>query len=153
MQPSDIKCRCCGEHYNLEIGCDICIPAKTNIIWPEVYLPILESILEQNIRINQECANDVETEIKERRRNKRTGADIRLINAAQKLSNANTGLVSEARKLRKEAAADVASLSRGQKIELLMGFVDALPEGEDKLQTLQRLTDRLKATEAKLLTE
>lgn len=152
MRPNDIVCKICRERYNTsEFGCDICIPAKEAIIWPKAELPILESILAQNIRINEALANELEKEIKATIK-KRGGVHPSHVGTAKSLTLANVQLVAEARKLRKEDQEQAARLSWDEKVELIVQMADNAPDSV-KQQLLSRLTQRLTAVEAKLISD
>jgi len=151
MRPHDIQCRCCHERYNsTEFGCDICLPAKQNIIWPEADLPLLESILAHSIRLVSELAEDLEHEIKAARKKRGRMAYLEHVKIAKMLSDANTTLVAEARKLRKEESQVAKNLSWDQKAEMIVNVVDTMPS-DKRANFLRRLTSRIMATEAELV--
>ena len=153
MRPHDIVCRCCQERYNsTEFGCDICLPAKTNIIWPEHDLPMLESVLAQSLRTVTELADDLEADIKDARKTRGRKCFPDHVKAAKMLADANTSLVGEARKLRKEEAQTVKNLSWDEKAELMVGTVEAMPD-EKRRVFLERMVARLRAVEGKLVSE
>jgi hypothetical protein len=92
---------------------------------------------------------EVEKEIKAR---KKSGASFSFecVKAVKQLTDANIGLVAEARKLRKEDAQAVKHLSWDDKTELMLAAMEEMPD-EFRKALLERMVARLRAVEGHLV--
>lgn len=95
-----------------------------------------------------ELAEEVEKEIKSRKKANR-GFSFECVRALKMLTDANIGLVAEARKLRKEDAQAVKNLNWDEKTELMLSALDEMPD-EHKKAFLGRVADRIRAIEGRL---
>lgn len=144
MRPHDIKCRLCGHRYNDPSGCEICEPAKRNIIWPESDMPILESLAAQGIRLIEENMNRLENDM---RASTSALPYEKHIKHACDLNRALTAILGEARKLEDKARQEVSNKSLAEKAEMMLDWlVYELPQ-EHQEKFLRAAVERLQAKE------
>jgi hypothetical protein len=126
MRPHDIKCRLCGHRYNDPEGCEVCVLAKKNIIWPESDLPLLESLAAQGIRLIEQNMNRLEEDMAAGTGSFPFEKHIRM---ACDLNRALTAILGEARKLEDKAAREVSNKSLAEKAEMMLDWlVHELPQ-------------------------
>lgn len=126
MRKHDIKCRLCGHRYNDPHGCEVCVQAKQQIMWPASELPILESLAAQSIRLLEANMDRLEEDMNKMEHSLPYHQHIKF---ACDLARALTSILGEARKLEDKAKSEMQGKPLAEKVELMLDWlVHELPQ-------------------------
>ena len=161
MHLADVYCRCCGMAFNLEFGCEICNPARKNLVKPDQLSSFHKtnsgSLLNQTLRILTLSADRLENEMHRGMHEDDTGSKINPASSryyrehgreAMSLAKSAAALIDAARKYEKQEAENVDAMSLEQKLELVLTMLEDFPP-DLILQASQRMQKLIEApTEA-----
>lgn len=129
MTPADIKCRCCGNTYNVPQGCTFCEDAKRHIVWPdptEGSSDTSVSVAKQMMAILRDQLDRLQKEIKDL---KHSNFSPQIAKEAKQLASAFSLVVKETRQLEAQAKKAAESMGWDEKAQLVLEmFASAPPE-------------------------
>ncbi|RMF63205.1 MAG: hypothetical protein D6746_03210 [Bacteroidetes bacterium] len=145
MRLTDLQCRICRERYHLEdVGCDICKPAKRNLIVPEEDLSDLESSVAHSMRVLQELTYRLETAMHKGYGRRGTKIiDESHVRMAKTIASGVALLAGEQRKIYRDRQNQLRNLSLEKRLELFLEWLVDLPQ-EYRQMALERVVAALK---------